>query len=422
MKQAKIVLVGIGGYGVNYVAFLKDRMEKGVCDFTIEGIVDPFAKKSRMWDWVEAQGFPIYQTLEEFYAEKSADLAMIATPIPLHRPQSVCAMEHGSNVIVEKPLCPTIQDAQILEEVSRRTGKFLAVGFQWSFSQPMLNLKRDILAGKLGKPLYMKGFVSWKRFLSYYNHTWKGKYRDGKGNWILDCVITNATAHYLHNLFFVAGASLPASPALDKSAMPLAVLAESYRAKPDMETPDIFALRGTLPGNIPFWFASSYSLKGEQTTRFEYAYENAIVRFNEDENDDMVRVTFADGTEKVYGNPQCTTEYWRKMDVALRATLSGDYSEITCKVSTIMPHLKVTDGMFDLIPEQPVPERYLENLPEKPGEADSDYGVFANTLRDDLLLCYAQMKLPSECGYSWAKPAVYFEPEKIERFDGSRFV
>ncbi|MDD6877910.1 MAG: Gfo/Idh/MocA family oxidoreductase [Clostridiaceae bacterium] len=419
MGKVKLVLVGIGGYGANYVQYLRERLEAGADDFSIEGIVDPFAAKAYGWEWVQKQGYPVYRDLESFYAEKSADLALISTPIPLHRPQSVCAMEHGSNVLVEKPLCPTVQDAVTLQETSERTGKFLAVGFQWSFSKPILDLKRDILAGKLGKPVSMKAFVSWKRYQGYYQNTWKGKFRDGQGNWILDCVITNATAHYLHNLFFVGGAALPEGAGLGVSAMPERVLAEAYRVKPDMETPDVFALRGELPGGVPFWYGCSYSLTGEKTTRFEFAYENAVVRFNEDTEDDCVRAVFRDGTEKVYGDPQTWAEVCRKMQAAIDAAATGDRSGLTCCVGTILPHLKTADGMFDLIPDQPVDKKYLTDEQE-PGS--DDHGVFARSLRDGLMICYGQMKLPSELGYRWARPAVEFAPAKITRFDGGRIV
>ncbi len=89
MDKIKIVLIGIGGYGGNYTNFLKIRTER---DFTLEGVVDPFVDKAPDYDWVRAQGVPIYQTPEAFYAEKTADLAMIATPIPLHRDHCLCAM------------------------------------------------------------------------------------------------------------------------------------------------------------------------------------------------------------------------------------------------------------------------------------------------------------------------------------------
>lgn len=412
MEKLKIVLVGIGGYGANYPYHLRDLLNAGDDRFVIEAVVDPFASKSHMYSWLVEYGCPFYDTLDDFYAAHTADLAFIATPIPLHRDQCITCMRHGTNVLCEKPICPTVQDAEILRQVSEETGKFLAVGFQMSFSRPILSLKRDILSGRFGKPLYYKAFVSWQRFLSYYKHTWKGKYHDNKGNWILDCVLTNATAHYLHNLFFVAG------PALDEAAMPLRVWAEAYRVKPDMETPDVFVMRGDLPGNVPFWYGCSYSLTGDKTTRLEIRFERAVVRINEDVSDEQVRVTLADGTVLVYGDVT-GAETYRKMDTAIAAAIDPDSAKITCTVKTALPHLKCANAIFDLIPNQPIPESYRVTLTDPSHPEDS--GVFAHTIRDNLLECYALGKLPCEMGYAWAKPAVTFRPAEVTAFDGSRF-
>ena len=78
--------------------------------------------------------------------------------------------------------------------------------------------------------------------------------------------------------------------------------------------------------------------------------------------------------------------------------------------------------MFDLIPDHPVPERYLVEEEEAPGQPGSDRGVFAHTLRDGLMIGYAGMRLPSELRYAWAEPAVEFDPAQVTRFDGGRLL
>ena len=122
----------------------------------LKGVVDPFAVKSHHYQELVNRKIPIYNTLEEFYAEHEADLAIISTPIRFHKPQSITAMEHGSNVLVEKPLMTNINEVDELKEVIERTGKQLAVGFQWSFSHALLEVKQDILDGLFGKPVFFQ--------------------------------------------------------------------------------------------------------------------------------------------------------------------------------------------------------------------------------------------------------------------------
>jgi hypothetical protein len=60
---------------------------------------------------------------------------------------------------------------------------------------------------------------------AYYQRSfWSGRIKDDNGNWILDSVASNATAHYIHNMFYVLGNEV------DKSAVPVEVAAELYRA------------------------------------------------------------------------------------------------------------------------------------------------------------------------------------------------
>ena len=94
--------------------------------------------------------------MEEFYAADHADLAIISSPIQYHAQQSIYALDHGSNVLCEKPLCATVPDALKMREAQNRSGKFLAVGFQWSFDNSILDLKKDIISGMLGRPKRLK--------------------------------------------------------------------------------------------------------------------------------------------------------------------------------------------------------------------------------------------------------------------------
>lgn len=414
MKPLRLLLVGIGGYGNTYVELLKRRLADGAGEVAIAGVADPLAERAPGYAWLQSLGVPFYDSPEAFYAQHTAELAVISTPIPLHGAHCACALKHGSHVLVEKPLCPTIQEAAALAALSRETGRFLAVGFQWSYSAPILALKRDILAGRLGRPITLKSYVSWQRFRAYYTNSWRGRRRDGQGRLTLDCVLTNATAHYLHNLFFLAGASGEA-PALDRAETPDWALAEAYRVKPDMEMPDLFVLRGGLPCGADFWYGCSYSLAGPQTTRFHCRYEYGEVLFNEETADDHVRARFADGSETDYGNPQTPQEIGRKLDACIRAAM-GDRIALTCTAETAMPHIRTANSLLQALPGCPVPPDCLTELTDRNG----DGGVFAAGLDEALLGCYRQGRLPGEAGLAWSMEPTMVFPGKCERWGESK--
>ena len=64
-------------------------------------------------------------------------------------------------------------------EVRDRSGLQLAIGYQWSFSAAIQNLKRDISAGRYGRPKRLRTRVYWPRDEKYYaRSSWAGRQRD----------------------------------------------------------------------------------------------------------------------------------------------------------------------------------------------------------------------------------------------------
>ena len=401
-EKASTVLVGVGGYGDLYPSLYEKYEDiRDIC--SLVGIVDPYAATAPHFNWFKEQGIPIYNTLEEFYQAHTARLAVISTPIPLHKPQCLTALAHGSHVLCEKPLVPALADAAQLKRAAEQAGRTLGVGFQWSFSHAMNRLKRDILAGELGKPLMLKSLILWQRETAYYSDsTWKGRIIDNAGHLIRDSVVTNATAHYLHNIFFVLG-SQP-----DRAAMPGEVTAQVYRAK-DIQSFDTCALTGRFLHGGAFWYGASHAADMADQTRFRYIFQKATVYFNdrpEDPRDHMIAV-FADGRVTDYGNPQAFSELAPKFLTMLRHCLD-DKQPAPCTVETILPHLAVCTGLFEKGEPACFPAgRLFQQTQVRPG-------VYVRGLSDLFLQAYEQEVLPCQVsGGEQMMPASFrFTPER----------
>lgn len=144
MEQAvvKILLLGICGYGSNYI---KEISERDIPGIKIEGICEVVPNAADLYPIIKEQNIPIYQTPEDFYKEHTTDLAVVSTPIHLHYSQIVTCLTHGSNVLTEKPVCTSVEGARKLEQLEKETGKFISVGYQLNYSRDVLALKQDIL-------------------------------------------------------------------------------------------------------------------------------------------------------------------------------------------------------------------------------------------------------------------------------------
>ena len=225
-----ILLVGAGGYGTLYVDALLQSKDP---DIHWVGVIDPCLGTVPRRAEILAAGIPAYPSLEDFYREHTADLVCIATPPFLHREQCLCALAHGSHVLCEKPAAPTPKQVEEMIAAEKTYGRFIAIGFQWSFSDAIQALKRDVLAGKLGKPLLFKTAISWPRNRAYYARGggWGGK-AVFKGMPLYDSIASNACAHYLHNMLFLMG------DRMETAAMP-AILRGDFAALRRISRPDI---------------------------------------------------------------------------------------------------------------------------------------------------------------------------------------
>jgi predicted dehydrogenase len=273
MRKVTVLLVGVGGFGAGYVRELlagaaKDRVR-------VVGVADPYAAGSPAYQLIQAAGVPVYDTAEAFYASNEAELAIIATPIQFHTQQAVCCLEAGSHVLLEKPIAATVEQARAILDARDRSGRLLAVGFQWCYDAAMLRLKDDVRKGLYGAPRHLKALVLWPRDRAYYRRGlgWAGKRFAPNGAPIFDNVVSNATAHYLFNMLWLPGEGF--------EGQGLASLqARVYRAN-DIETFDTVVLKGQTQGGAALWFGASHAAGKDwvQEPVFEYKFEGASLRF-----------------------------------------------------------------------------------------------------------------------------------------------
>lgn len=393
MSRISIVLSGAAGYGSYYLKLLSECVDQS--RFQLVGIVDPLVHSVDL-DWVKKQNIPFFSSLSEFYQQQHADLAIISSPIRFHKEQCLLAMSKGSHVLCEKPLTVTIAEALEMKQAAEKYKRQLGVGFQWSFCTPILKLKEDILAGKFGKPVMLKTLISWKRYDDYYQTSpWKGRIHDVYGNLIQDSVATNATAHYLHNLFFVMGKTM------DSSAMPQTVTYAAYRAK-EIESFDTCFARGKFPDGGEFLYIATHSGDEGLEPRFQYQFEKATITMEVPADNPHIIATFADGTQIDYGTPQSHQSVSEKI-TAMLDIVDGIKAAPSCGVDTILPHLAVCTGFFRESP--------IYNLPvEKSYREEAPAGTFVHGLTKDCLTCYQAGCLPSEAGLDWAMPEKTFDP------------
>ena len=98
---------------------------------------------------------------------------ILCTPHTLHARQIVQAAEAGKHVFCEKPLCLTRADATTAIAACARAGVVLGVGHERRFEPPILELRRMVEAGELGRPLQIEANFSQDKFLALPADNWR---------------------------------------------------------------------------------------------------------------------------------------------------------------------------------------------------------------------------------------------------------
>ena len=300
------MLTGIGGFGKLYVDRLFELEDAGKAE--VVGIVEPYPEYCEHFEKIKMRNWKLYSDMDSIYAENNCALACIVTPTQFHTKMIITALNHGSNVLCEKPLTGDINDVERLLEVREKSGKFVMIGYQWSYSEAILSLKKDILSGVYGKPEFLKSIVLWPRDKSYFKRGtgWAGKIKADDGTLILDSVANNAAAHYLHNMFFVLGKDM------HSSAEPEDVTAELFRVN-EIQNFDTAIIELKINRARALYIAS-HAIDKILNPIFEYRFENGVIYFSEENGNEIIG-KLADGTIIRYGNP--FRNQMQKLDYAI---------------------------------------------------------------------------------------------------------
>ena len=176
-RSIAVVGAGIGASHLAGLAQLPDRFRvHSVCDLN------------------EARGRPLAQTygaaftadLAELLADPSVDVVDICLPPHLHFRSCMEALDAGKAVVCEKPLVPSLREADLLGEKLARTGGFLSPVFQYRFGLGTAQLRALMDAGLAGRCYAGSLETHWDRPATYYTEVdWRGTWAGESGGALL---------------------------------------------------------------------------------------------------------------------------------------------------------------------------------------------------------------------------------------------
>lgn len=146
-SNMRVAVQGCGYWGSKHVRVL-DGLE-GV-DQVIAVDFDPHRLEAM------ESSFPRADTarkLEEVLDE--VDAVIVATPPETHADLAAAVMSAGKHVLVEKPMATSVAGAERMVELAAAHDVVLAVGHTFEFNAAVWELRKLIVTGELGRPLYI---------------------------------------------------------------------------------------------------------------------------------------------------------------------------------------------------------------------------------------------------------------------------
>ncbi len=148
--------VGIIGAGWIADAHAKSYLNQPDVDIVavadiVPGKAEAFIKKHNL---TKAKAYDSHISLID--AEKDIDAVSVCTYNATHAECTIYSLEHGVNVLLEKPMCVTLEEGVEICKAEKASGKILSIGFQPRFDENMKMIKKLVEDGALGEIYYIQ--------------------------------------------------------------------------------------------------------------------------------------------------------------------------------------------------------------------------------------------------------------------------
>jgi predicted dehydrogenase len=136
-------------------------------------------------------GATVYGNYREILKDPSIDLVSICTPPYVHAEIAIAFLKAGKNVIVEKPMAASLEECDAMIKAAKKSGKIFSPIAQNRFRDPILNLKKTLDSGLIGKVVHAQIDSFWWRGRCYYDLWWRGTWEKEGGG----CTLNHAVHH-----------------------------------------------------------------------------------------------------------------------------------------------------------------------------------------------------------------------------------
>ena len=164
---------GFGIVGTGVIAAIHADAIAMVPDARLAAVTDVAAGAAAAF--AAAHGCAAEPDLDALLARPDVDVVSVCVPSGLHAEIGVPAARAGKHLVVEKPIDVTLEAADRLIEAARAAGVALTVISQHRFDPGLIEAKRLLDEGALGRLVLGEASTKWYRTQAYYDSAaWRG--------------------------------------------------------------------------------------------------------------------------------------------------------------------------------------------------------------------------------------------------------
>lgn len=183
----RYALIGCGRIATNHMkAAINNQLEiVAVCDVLPEKMEDLLGKH----ELAKETNIERYTDYRELIEKEQPELISIATESGKHAEIALYCIEKGINLIIEKPMAMSMEDADKIIKLSEQKGVKVSACHQNRFNVAIQELRKAVELGRFGKLSHGSIHVRWNRNRRYYDQAkWRGTWAEDGGALMNQCI------------------------------------------------------------------------------------------------------------------------------------------------------------------------------------------------------------------------------------------
>lgn len=151
-KRLKVGIIGTGWIAESHVLSYKNMPDVDIVAGAdlIPGKAEAFFKEYGV------ENVRCYPNHKAMLDAEELDAVSVCTYNKAHAECTIYALEKGVPVLLEKPMCVTLDEAVEIMRAEKKSGKILSIGFQPRFDANMQMIKKIVESGELGEIYYIQ--------------------------------------------------------------------------------------------------------------------------------------------------------------------------------------------------------------------------------------------------------------------------